>query len=806
MLACNSYFFADDPTLLSPLKESAALQTREVVEPVLSDAAVKPVLSDAAVKPVLSDAAVKPVLSDATVEPVLSDATVEPVLSDATVEPVLSDATVEPVLSDATVEPVISNAIVEREISDATELYPIDLWEQKIFAYSDSIPCGPSSVGVDISFPNSKAMYGLFEHATDLLLPFYEEPYRFYNLDVFAHKSDSPDALYASIPMITSLHQTPNSSVTASAILWVNPADTRVKLDKSSGSSNSWWVSETGVIDLLIFTGPSPQAVLQQYYVATGFPLMHNLFAIGKHQCRWNYMSTKDVLEVDANFDKYDIPYDTIWLDIEHTDNKMYFTWDPQAFLHLETVPLTLDEKGRHLVLIVDPHVKESDNYFVYSSAVKKDYLVKTQQQTTFVGKCWPGSSVYPDMVSTEVRKWWGNFYAENKIIGGCDNVHIWNDMNEPSVFESQEITMPKSNLHRRNLDDAYVEHREIHNLFGMYFVRSTFSGLIQRNANQRPFILSRAAFIGQHQYSFLWTGDNTASWDHMKLSIPMILSGALCGFSAIGADTGGFFGSPNSELLIRWHQLGIWYPFYREHATLESPRREPWLFEESYVKRHRNAVRVRYSLLPYTLFAEFAMAGKPIVRPLWWQELSNATLYNIQDSFLVGDAILVKPIDKPMSDSEDEEFVSVYLPNKSGAWYNFWTGEIAFPGTHLVPVSLENIPIFVASGSIIPKRQRHRRSIERITLWGLVCVPFTISCRKNGIISSLHFDVHKMGEGRFRVDIKLPKVNIGDDRWQIVINEPKLSSQAELGLLESPLAGVVAMEEKFVVDTPHAS
>lgn len=45
------------------------------------------------------------------------------------------------------------------------------------------------------------------------------------------------------------------------------------------------------------------------------------------------------------------------------------------------------------------------------------------------------------------------------------------------------------------------------------------------------------------------------------------------------GADVGGFFGNPEPELLLRWYQLGAYYPFFRAHAHHDTKRREPWLF-----------------------------------------------------------------------------------------------------------------------------------------------------------------------------------------------------------------------------------
>ena len=80
----------------------------------------------------------------------------------------------------------------------------------------------------------------------------------------------------------------------------------------------------------------------------------------------------------------------------------------------------------------------------------------------------------------------------------------------------------------------------------------------------------------------------------------------------AAGADVGGFFGNPNAELMVRWYQLGAFYPFFRGHAHLETARREPWLFGEEATARIRTAIRSRYALLPYlyTLFRHANLDG----------------------------------------------------------------------------------------------------------------------------------------------------------------------------------------------------
>lgn len=80
------------------------------------------------------------------------------------------------------------------------------------------------------------------------------------------------------------------------------------------------------------------------------------------------------------------------------------------------------------------------------------------------------------------------------------------------------------------------VEHRELHNAYGYYFHMATANGLLKRGeGNDRPFVLSRALFAGSQRYGAVWTGDNTADWDHLRVSIPMVLTLGLTGMSFSG-------------------------------------------------------------------------------------------------------------------------------------------------------------------------------------------------------------------------------------------------------------------------------
>lgn len=110
-------------------------------------------------------------------------------------------------------------------------------------------------------------------------------------------------------------------------------------------------MTESGVLDVFVFLGKEPNDIFDAYTALTGRPAMPQHFATAYHQCRWNYLDERDVAEVDAGFEKHDIPYDVLWLDIEHTDGKKYFTWDSVKFPHPEEMQNDLAVRGRKVCI-----------------------------------------------------------------------------------------------------------------------------------------------------------------------------------------------------------------------------------------------------------------------------------------------------------------------------------------------------------------------------------------------------------------------------------------------------------------------
>uniref|UniRef100_A0A1I7UN54 Glucosidase II subunit alpha n=1 Tax=Caenorhabditis tropicalis TaxID=1561998 RepID=A0A1I7UN54_9PELO len=603
--------------------------------------------------------------------------------------------------------------------------YPEGFWEERFKSFTDHKQHGSSSVGVDISFVNFKTAYGLPEHADAFALRNTvgnTDPYRLYNLDVFEYELNNPMALYVSIPYI--LAHRANRSVGA---LWFNAAETWVDtqssvtskglfgkmLDKVTGASDNvphfdaHFMSESGLVDIFFFVGPTVKDVQRQNAKLTGTTPLPPLFSIGYHQCRWNYNDEQDVAAVNKGFDDHDMPMDVIWLDIEHTDGKKYFTWDKHKFPTPNDMVDKVAAKGRKMVTIVDPHIKKDDGYYVYKDAKDKGLFVKRTDGSDFEGHCWPGASEYLDFWHPDTRSYWKDQFSFERYTGSSSNLHIWNDMNEPSVFSGPEITMDKESIHYGG-----IEHREVHNMYGMMYTSATFDGLMARTGGkERPFILSRAGFIGTQRTAAIWTGDNTADWGHLEIAAPMTLSLSIAGVPFVGADVGGFFGNPDEQLLSRWYQTGAFQPFFRAHAHIDTRRREPWLFSEQTQNIIRDALRTRYALLPYwyTLFQQHTETGVPPMRPLFYEFENDDTLLEEQKQWMVGNGILVRSVVE-----KDTFNVQVKLPrgdHRTERWYEWVSGAEVKGESIYVDAPITFTPVYQRGGTIIPTWQRIRRS-----------------------------------------------------------------------------------------------
>ncbi|ODO10934.1 hypothetical protein I350_01533 [Cryptococcus amylolentus CBS 6273] len=584
-----------------------------------------------------------------------------------------------------------------------------DAFTEKWKKWTDSKPKGPEGLSIDISFPGVQHIYGLPEHASPLSLPdtigpnaHYSDPYRLYNVDIFEYLADSPMALYGAVPLVHAHNK--DHSV---GVLNLVGSDTYVDVLHDKEGTKTHWISESGILDILLLPGPNPDGLFKQYALLAGGTPLPPQWSTAYHQCRWNYNDQDDVLTVDSEFDNADMPLDVTWLDIEYAEQHRYFDWNKKVFPDPVAMLEAVASKGRKMVAIIDPHIKKTDDFRIYCDAKDLDVLMKKPDGSNFEGWCWTGSSVWVDFFNPKAWEWWTRMFDLKTWKDSTNALFVWNDMNEPSVFDGPEISVPRDTVHAGGW-----ENRDVHNINGMLFHNQTAGALIARESPaKRPFVLSRSFFAGSQRFGAIWTGDNLGDWEHLAGETAMLLSNNIAGMSFCGADVGGFFGNPSHELLVRWYQAGAFMPFFRAHAHIDTKRREPYLFAEPTRGYLKDILRLRYKLLPvwYNAFKEAAVWGLPIIRPQYAVFPDDDKGYAIDDQYYVGgEGLLVKPVTV-----EGAVTTEVYISDDQ-PYYDFFTHRLypSSPRTTLtLHTPLSTFPVLLQGGHIIPNRPRPRRS-----------------------------------------------------------------------------------------------
>lgn len=445
----------------------------------------------------------------------------------------------------------------------------------------------------------------------------------------------------------------------------------------------------------VITFGPfaSPTDVLVSLSHAIGTVFMPPKWSLGYHQCRWSYASAKRVLEVAKTFREKGIPCDVIWMDIDYMDGFRCFSFDRERFPEPKSLANDLHHIGFKAIWMLDPGIKCEKGYFVYDSGTERGVWIKTADGRPYIGEVWPGPCVFPDFTQSKARSWWANL-VKVFISNGVDG--IWNDMNEPAVFKVVTKTMPEDNIHAGDPElGGRQNHSHYHNVYGMLMARSTYEGMKLANEDRRPFVLTRAGFIGSQRYAATWTGDNLSTWEHLHMSLPMVLQLGLSGQPLSGPDIGGFAGNATPKLFGRWMGIGALFPFSRGHSETDTIDHEPWAFGEECEEVCRLALRRRYRLLPhiYTLFYLAHTKGTPVASPTFFADPKDVRLRTAENSFLLGPLL----IHASTSPAKGVDQIPPLLPK--GLWMSF-----DFDDAH------PDLPaLYLRGGSIIPVGPPHQ-------------------------------------------------------------------------------------------------
>ncbi len=453
--------------------------------------------------------------------------------------------------------------------------------------------------------------------------------------------------------------------------------------------------ARSGQADLVIIQGENLAQLTRRFQKLVGTTPLPPAWSLGYQQCRYGYKSSEDLETIASSCERYEIPCDGIWLDIEYMDGYRVFTHDESLYPEglTETVG-TIRERGFRVVPILDPGVKWEDGNAVHDSGLAADIFCYNSEKQPYVGLVWPGRTLFPDYSLDTGKKWWAEQVSNFTHTTGF--AAYWLDMNDPSTgcIDNEQM----------RFQHGTWDHAAYHNQYANGMSQASYDGLRTARPDERPFLLTRSASTGIQRYAAIWNGDSVANWDHLKKTISCAINLSLSGAVFNGTDIGGFFDETEDRMLIAWQKANLLFPFIRNHAANWTRSQEPWAYDEQTLDIIRHYIRLRYSLRPYLYhcFIEHNHSGEAILRPMFYDFDSTEAL-NLDycdDQFMCGPAIMQAPI------LEDHASIrQIVLPGNE-PWYSIHEARWVTPGIKL-RVELDDAsrqtPLYFRHGHIIP-------------------------------------------------------------------------------------------------------
>jgi alpha-glucosidase len=545
-----------------------------------------------------------------------------------------------------------------------------------------------TAVRVWKTMPQSEQYYGLGEKSGTFNRR--DKHFTMWNTDIPAYKADT-DPLYQTIPFFYGIDHGRSYAIFFDNSYWSSFDMGKEFPDRYSfGAAN-------GELNYYFFSGTTPKQILERFTELVGRMPLPPRWSLGYQQCRWSYFPESRVRKLAEDFRSKNIPCDVLYLDIDYMEGYRIFTWSKKNFPNPGTMISDLSKSGFKVVTIVDPGIRADSSYAAFTTGLSENAFLKYPDGRLFFGKVWPGVCAFPDFSSQRTRAWWGKSF---EALTGVGVRGFWNDMNEPSVFDVPTKTVDLDVVHDDN--GLRTTHAKNHNLYGLQMTQATYEGVRSLKPHERPFVLTRASYAGGQRYSAAWTGDNISSWEHLEMAVPMMLGLSISGQPFVGTDIGGFVGSPDGELYVRWLQLGVFSPLMRTHTEWGSKDQEPWSYGPDNEEINKRTIELRYTFLPYIYNEMYkaSISGIPPMRPLVFEYPDDWRYARNETEFMFGDQMLVAPVLR-----SGERTRSLALPQ--GQWFDYWSSKQVKGGAQVtVDAPLDRIPLFVKAGSIIPTQQ----------------------------------------------------------------------------------------------------
>ncbi|MBO3115660.1 glycosyl hydrolase [Winogradskyella sp. DF17] len=456
----------------------------------------------------------------------------------------------------------------------------------------------------------------------------------------------------------------------------------------SKGDNTLTYETISGRKTYQVVAGDSWYDIMDNYTELTGKQPMLPRWALGNFSSRFGYHSQEEVEMTIDKFKEENIPVDAIILDlywfgkdIKGTMGNLEFHKD--SFPNPKQMVQDLKSKNVETILITEPFILTNSKK--WNEAVEENILAKDSIGNPAKYDFYFGNTGIIDIYNEKGNAWFKNIYKDLSKLGVTG---FWGDLGEPEV-------------HPHWVQHATGSSQEVHNTYGHDWAKLVYEASLEANPELRPFILMRAGYSGSQHYGLIpWSGDVSRSWGGLQSQPEIAIQMAMQGLGYMHSDLGGFAGANlDDELYARWLQYGVFQPIYRPHAQEDVPS-EPVFRSEKAKNLASFAIEMRYRMLPYNyhLMAENHIEGKPLMRPLFFEEPDNQELFDYSETYLWGNDILVAPVLEAGKDVQN-----VYFP-KTSYWFNIENDDIIEGGqTKGIQTHPAYIPTYVRAGAFIP-------------------------------------------------------------------------------------------------------
>ena len=457
----------------------------------------------------------------------------------------------------------------------------------------------------------------------------------------------------------------------------------RLLFDKHEDTDWPWAAprDKSGVIDWYFFGyGHDYARALRDFTRVAGRIPLPPRFAFGSWWSRYWAYSDTELKELVAEFAEHDVPLDVLVIDMDwHLDGWTGYTWNPKYFPDPDGFLRWVREQGLRVTLNLHP-----------ADGVKKHEK---------------GFADVAEAMGLDPTK------VEEVPFDCADPRYV------DAYFKHLHHPLERQGVDFWWIDWQQGEKTKIEGLDPLWWLNYLHWTDMERNPElkgKRPLLFSRWGKLGNHRYQVGFSGDTYCNWPSLAFQ-PYFTStaGNVC-YPYWSHDIGGHQPGPvDPELYARWIQWGIFSPILRTHTTKNpAAERRIWKFPDQVFHAAREAFHLRYELIPYiyTAARQCYDTALPICRPLYyaWPELDEA--YTHTNEYMFGDDLLVSPVVKPASPLSGCAELRVWLP--PGEWVNWYTGR-RYDGNATVSlqVPLNEIPLFVRAGAIIPAQPKMSRT-----------------------------------------------------------------------------------------------